>query len=131
MIRRCFLLFATIVVTTHAFSMHSRTALLPTTTTATTTSTATTATLSATARTTATIKKSNHIVASIALISTLITAPSLAFDPSDYASETVTQAIVELRNSQGKTADTFKAFEDVAAIITEGKGVGGAINYSK
>jgi SNF family Na+-dependent transporter len=112
MIRRCFFLLVAIVVSTSAFSMQSKA-----TTTTTTTKTTT--------------KKSNHIVASIALISTLITTPTLAFDPSDYASETVTQVITELRNSQGKTADTFKAFEDVAAIITEGKGVGGAINYSK
>ena len=119
MIRRCFFLLAAIVVSTSAFSMQSKAA---TTTTKTTTKTTTTKT---------TTKKSNHIVASIALISTLITTPTLAFDPSDYASETVTQVIAELRNSQGKTADTFKAFEDVAAIITEGKGVGGAINYSK
>ena len=121
MIRRCFFLLAAIVVSTSAFSIQSK-ATTTTTTKTTTTTTTTTKT---------TTKKSNHIVASIALISTLITTPTFAFDPSDYASETVTQVIAELRNSQGKTADTFKAFEDVAAIITEGKGVGGAINYSK
>ena len=72
------------------------------------------------------------IVATAALISALSSPLStLAYDPSDYASETVTQVISELKRAQGNTADTFKAFEDVAAIITEGKGVGGAINYSE
>ena len=54
---------------------------------------------------------------------------SQAYDDSDYASDTVQAAVSSLKRAAGNTADTFKAYEDVAAIITEGKGVGGEINY--
>jgi hypothetical protein len=57
--------------------------------------------------------------------------PAQAFDPSDYASETVTEAVKSLKDSAGNSETTFKVYEEIAAIITEGKGVGGSINYRK
>ena len=55
---------------------------------------------------------------------------SNAYDPNDYASETVTAAVQSLKDSTGDTKATFSTFESIAEIITEGKGVGGSINYS-
>ncbi len=54
-----------------------------------------------------------------------------AYEASDYASETVTQAVKSLTDAQGNADNTFSAFEELEAIITEGKGVGGSINYRK
>jgi hypothetical protein len=77
---------------------------------------------------------SQKIVASAALCGLLLTASAnchtaLAYSPSDYASETVQAAIGSLQSATGNVEKTFKAYEDIAAIITEGKGVGGDINY--
>ena len=57
--------------------------------------------------------------------------PANAYIPSDYASDTVQTAIQDLKSSSGKNEETFKVYESIAAIITEGKGIGGQINYSK
>lgn len=54
---------------------------------------------------------------------------AVAYDSSDYASETVKDAIQQLQSSSGNAEETFKAFENINEIITEGKGVGGSINY--
>jgi len=54
---------------------------------------------------------------------------ALAYDPSDYASETVQSTIKALEDSAGNSVETYKVFEEMNSIITEGKGVGGAINY--
>jgi hypothetical protein len=121
--RRCFLVLSTVVVTTDAFAIPKT---VPTTTTA----------LHSTFRNHHDLQhhQQRHAAAAatIALIAVLgSNTAAVAYESSDYASETVTQVISELKNAQGKTADTFKAYEDVAAIITEGKGVGGAINYSE
>lgn len=65
----------------------------------------------------------------------LFTSPSLgqtaawAYDPSDYASETVQSTITGLKDSAGNAEETYKVFEEINSIITEGKGVGGALNY--
>lgn len=59
------------------------------------------------------------------------TPPAIAFEDSDYASETVTASVDSLKKAGSDAAETFKAFENIAAIITEGKGVGGSINYRK
>ena len=59
------------------------------------------------------------------------TTPAIAYETTDYASDTVKQVIESLKRTAGNTDDTFHCFEDIAAIITEGKGVGGAINYRK
>jgi hypothetical protein len=47
----------------------------------------------------------------------------------DTNSPAVEAAISALQQSRGNAADTFKAFESINEIITEGKGVGGSINY--
>ena len=71
------------------------------------------------------------MIASTLALSPLVPSPAIAFEDSDYASETVTSAVDALRNAGSDAATTFKVFEDIAAIITEGKGVGGSINYRK
>lgn len=76
-------------------------------------------------------------LATTALIVTLVTAtfshplPSVAYDPSDFASETVTQVVESLNSAAGDADKTFEAYENIATVITEGKGVGGSINYGK
>lgn len=57
------------------------------------------------------------------------TAPLPATAASDYASEAVRSAITSLQDAQGASDATVRAYENIAAIITEGQGVGGAINY--
>lgn len=52
-----------------------------------------------------------------------------AYEESDYASETVTTAVTSLQSSTSNIDATFSALEDVAKIITEGKGVGGQLSY--
>lgn len=54
---------------------------------------------------------------------------AMAYDPSDYASETVQSTIKALKDSAGNAEETYKVYEEMNSIITEGKGVGGAINY--
>ena len=54
-----------------------------------------------------------------------------AYVPSDYASDTVQTVIGELKQAAGNEQATFKAYENIAGIITEGKGVGGMVNYSE
>jgi len=68
---------------------------------------------------------SAELIFSAAILSTsLFTAPSYA----DSASDTVSNAIQQLKDSSGDATKTFQAYENVAAIITEGAGVGGAVN---
>ena len=57
--------------------------------------------------------------------------PVSAYDTSDYASDTVQEVLQSLKTSSGDEDATFKTFENIAGIITEGKGVGGMVNYSK
>lgn len=74
----------------------------------------------------------------LSIFATLSTTPLLlpntnsaanAYEESDYASETVTTVVQRLKSSTGSIDDTFQALEDVAKIITEGKGVGGQLTY--
>lgn len=76
-------------------------------------------------------------MASFALAAALLAAPVLsptmpayAYEEKDYASETVTIAVQAMKDANGDSDLTLKAFENVAQIITEGKGVGGSLNYS-
>eukprot|EP00565_Helicotheca_tamesis_P001429 CAMPEP_0185732198 /NCGR_PEP_ID=MMETSP1171-20130828/15332_1 /TAXON_ID=374046 /ORGANISM="Helicotheca tamensis, Strain CCMP826" /LENGTH=249 /DNA_ID=CAMNT_0028401625 /DNA_START=157 /DNA_END=907 /DNA_ORIENTATION=- len=73
------------------------------------------------------------IATSIVSLSTL-SSPNVnvanAFEESDYASETVTAVVKRLDETAGNVDQTFSTFEEVAAIITEGKGVGGSISYT-
>ncbi|VEU39238.1 unnamed protein product [Pseudo-nitzschia multistriata] len=61
--------------------------------------------------------------------SALAGEPANAYIPSDYASETVQTSIQDLKKASGNVDETFKVYESIAGIITEGKGVGGQINY--
>ena len=70
---------------------------------------------------------SSLLAASLAMT----TLPAQAYSPSDYASETVKDVIAALKQNRGNMEGTFQAYETVAEIITEGKGVGGMVNYSK
>ena len=54
-----------------------------------------------------------------------------AYYASDYASETVQTTVKNLKAAAGNVDETFKVYENVAGIITEGKGVGGMVNYRK
>lgn len=50
-------------------------------------------------------------------------------DGLDYASETVQTVLQGLKENSGNADGTVRVLEEIAAIITEGKGVGGEINY--
>ena len=66
------------------------------------------------------------------LTTTTLTTPTTianAYEESDYASETVTTVVQRLKSSTANTDETFQALEDVAKIITEGRGVGGQLTY--
>jgi len=52
-----------------------------------------------------------------------------AYEESDYASETVTNVVSQLKSTAGDVDGTFTTLEDIAKIITEGKGVGGTLTY--
>ena len=52
-----------------------------------------------------------------------------AYEESDYASETVTTVVQRLKDTTGNTEQTFNVLEDIAKIITEGRGVGGTLTY--
>lgn len=80
-----------------------------------------------------TIIKSSILAASIVIAATnpLLSPTSHAYDTSDYATETVQQVVKSLKESSGNVEETFKLYESIADIITEGKGVGGMINYRK
>jgi hypothetical protein len=75
---------------------------------------------------------SKNILACLALVTALTftplnTIPAFAYD--DYASDTVQKAIQSLKDAAGNTQSTFDAFENIAEIIAEGKGIGGAVDY--
>lgn len=55
--------------------------------------------------------------------------PVGAYVDSDYASDTVQEVVKRLKDSSGNIEETFKTYESIAEIITEGAGVGGMINY--
>ena len=58
-------------------------------------------------------------------------APVNAYEESDYASETVTNVVASLKSNAGDVDGTFATLEEVAKIITEGKGVGGSLSYGQ
>jgi hypothetical protein len=73
---------------------------------------------------------------SVALFMGIVAAPydgisctAMAYDPTDYASETVQSTIRALKDTAGNAEATYKVYEEMNSIITEGKGVGGSINY--
>eukprot|EP00980_Cylindrotheca_fusiformis_P008133 scaffold1727_cov133-Cylindrotheca_fusiformis.AAC.36 len=78
-------------------------------------------------------KVENALASSLLAASLAISAshplPAQAYSESDYASETVQEVIATLKKNQGNVDGTFQAFETMAEIISEGKGVGGMVNY--
>lgn len=51
-------------------------------------------------------------------------------NPAPSAADDVVDSVLQqLKQSSGKADETFKAYERIAGIITEGTGVGGTINY--
>ena len=75
-------------------------------------------------------------IASTQLLFSPLSSTSAAFaynyDESDkYASETVTNVVTKLQSSAGDVDATFNTLEEVAKIITEGKGVGGTLTYGE
>ena len=69
------------------------------------------------------------VASAVLSASLLFNSPAHAYNPSDYASETVQGAIESLKAASGNVDATFKVYESINEIITEGKGVGGDINY--
>jgi hypothetical protein len=69
--------------------------------------------------------------AALFLWTTSSSFPVLALQTSDDVSsaDTVSAAIQSVRDSGNNVEALVKAYENIAEIITEGKGVGGAINY--
>jgi hypothetical protein len=70
---------------------------------------------------------STAVLCSVLLVGSPASSP--AYEDADYASETVQSAVQSLKDASGNSEQTFKSYENVADIITEGKGVGGTINY--
>lgn len=84
------------------------------------------------------VQKSSNALASTMLATSVLMgaaswnpSPAQAYVPSDYASDTVQEAVQSLKDSSGNAESTFKVYENIADIITEGKGVGGMVNYSE
>lgn len=71
---------------------------------------------------------SSFLAASVAIAATN-PLPAQAYSPNDYVSDTVQDVIATLKQSRGNMEGTFQAYESVAEIISEGKGVGGMVNY--
>jgi hypothetical protein len=70
---------------------------------------------------------STAVLCGLLLVGSPASAP--AYEYTDYASETVLAAVQSLKDAAGNSEQTFKSYENIADIITEGKGVGGTINY--
>lgn len=73
-------------------------------------------------------------LASLIAISTLTYYPSIsqaAVDSvySDDSTDTVNNVVRQLKESTGDIDASFKVFESINEIITEGKGVGGSLSY--
>jgi len=76
-----------------------------------------------------------HALASMTLVTTLFFSPlnpattAYAYDASDYASDTVQNVVKSLKDAAGNEDQTFQAYENIAEIIAEGKGIGGSVDY--
>jgi hypothetical protein len=73
-------------------------------------------------------------LASLIAISTLTYNPSISQASvdsvySDDSTDTVNNVVRQLKESTGDIDASFKAFESINEIITEGKGVGGSLSY--
>eukprot|EP00586_Coscinodiscus_wailesii_P020156 CAMPEP_0172497010 /NCGR_PEP_ID=MMETSP1066-20121228/94748_1 /TAXON_ID=671091 /ORGANISM="Coscinodiscus wailesii, Strain CCMP2513" /LENGTH=268 /DNA_ID=CAMNT_0013269583 /DNA_START=144 /DNA_END=950 /DNA_ORIENTATION=- len=70
----------------------------------------------------------NFALATALTLSPLVATPQtvIAYDSAD---DTIAAIIKRLEVTAGKPQESLKAFEEVATIITEGKGVGGDVSY--
>ncbi|EED86411.1 predicted protein [Thalassiosira pseudonana CCMP1335] len=71
-------------------------------------------------------------LAALTILTTTLTTSfqtANAYEESDYASETVTTVVQQLKENAGDVDKTFGTLEEIAKIITEGKGVGGSLSY--
>ena len=77
------------------------------------------------------------MVASTIFLSTLNinAAPASAYEDYTYSEtndvDTVLNVVQSLKDASGDAAASFKVFESISEIITEGKGVGGMISSCK
>lgn len=73
------------------------------------------------------------LTASAIVVSTIgfNTDTAFAYDDSDNDVDTVSNVVQSLKYAQGDAAASFKVFESINDIITEGKGVGGMISSCK
>lgn len=73
-------------------------------------------------------------LAALTILTTTLTTSfqtANAYEESDYASETVTTVVQQLKENAGDVDKTFGTLEEIAKIITEGKGVGGSLSYGE
>jgi hypothetical protein len=73
-------------------------------------------------------------LAALTILTTTLTTSfqtANAYEESDYASETVTTVVQQLKENTGDVDKTFGTLEEIAKIITEGKGVGGSLSYGE
>ena len=63
---------------------------------------------------------SGFLAASITFSASLASpmAAAHAYDPSDYASETVQDTVRALKDTSGNIEETFKVYESIASIVT-------------
>jgi hypothetical protein len=75
--------------------------------------------------------KIQQLTATVALSTLLVCGgnPAAVAAQTDYSSEVVVTAIQSLQESQGNVERTFKAYENIGDMITEGKGLGGSVNF--
>ncbi len=76
-------------------------------------------------------EKSLGLVVCLAVVLPLLISPSASLAADDTASTTVATAVQNLIDAVGDKDKSFEALKDVADIITDGKGVGGSLTYSK
>lgn len=67
-------------------------------------------------------------ITSATLFSSSFDQKANAYEVTDYTSETVTSVLKSLQDSKGDKDATFRVYERIAAIITEGQGVGGSVD---
>ena len=58
-----------------------------------------------------------------------ITTPNANAINIDMGADTVTSMVQSINTAAGNKEETLKAFEELAAVITEGKGLGGDVSY--
>lgn len=82
-----------------------------------------------------TIQKGLTSLTLAAMIAASTTSPGAALAYEDYTEmndiDTVSNVVQSLKDASGDAAASFKTFESISEIITEGKGVGGAISSCK